>query len=389
MSPTRSGRGSGSRLPGSALAFRAFVRKEAYHILRDRKTLAVLLLMPLVQVLLFGFAIRTDVEHVRLAFVDPTPDVRTLDLRARFAGNPLFDVTAVVPTMAELEPLVQRGDVQQAVVPGPRFAERIHRGEGARVLLVTDASEPNAGSAMQAYATAVIEGWVEELGAASGAAVAPAVRIVPEIRMRFNPTLESVHHFVPGLIAFVLTIVAALMTAISLTREKERGTMEALLVSPLRPWQIVAGKLLPYLALGFADVLLVVAAARLVFGVPVRGSPLLLLAESLLFIVTSLAVGVLISTRADTQRVAMLAALAGLLLPTMLLSGFIFPVESMPVWLQWASDIVPAKWFLIVVRGIMLQGIGLEHLWRETAILAAMTAALLFLGAKNLRMRLE
>jgi ABC-2 type transport system permease protein len=207
--------------------------------------------------------------------------------------------------------------------------------------------------------------------------------------MRFNPTRESANLFVPGLMAMVLTITSALMTALSLTREKESGTMEALLVSPLRPWQIVVGKVAPYLVIGFAGVLLVLAEARLVFHVPMRGSVFLLLGEGLLFILVSLALGILISARTSSQRVAMMGALVGTMLPTMMLSGFVFPVESMPAVLRPVTHVVPAKWFVLVARGIMLKGVGLAYLWRETLVLAAMAAVLLAASARSFRTRLE
>ncbi|MBX3146302.1 MAG: ABC transporter permease [Gemmatimonadales bacterium] len=364
-------------------ALRGFIRKETWHLLRDRQTLVILVLMPLLQVLLFGFAVRTEVDNIRLAIVDPTPDHRSTELRSRFGATTSFDIVGTVGATAELEPLFASGRVRQAVVFESRFAERIARGEPVVIQLITDATDPNTGSIMQAYAVSVIRQYEAELMQAL-----PRVRIVPQVQMRFNPTLESVFLFVPGLIAFVLTLTSALMTAISITREKETGTMEVLLVSPLRPWQIVVGKVIPYIALGFANVLLVLAAARIVFGVPINGSPALLLAESLLYIVVALALGVLISTMAPSQRVAMMAALAGLMLPTMMLSGFIFPIESMPAPLRALSNIVPARWFVVVVRGIMIKGVGIEHLWRETLILVGMATALLTLSARRLAVRL-
>lgn len=365
-------------------AFAGFVRKEVYHILRDRRTLAILFGMPLVQVLLFGFAIRTEIDRIRLAVVDPTPDYATLELRSRFAATGLFRMVAVLPAAARLDPLFRSGEARQALVFEPGFAERLARGEPARVLVATDASDPNTGSTMQAYALSVIRDYERELRTGPG-----GVRIVAETRMRFNPTLESANLFVPGLIAFVLTIVAALMTAISLTREKETGTMEVLLVSPLRPAQIIVGKVLPYVALGFANVVTTIAAARLVFDVPLRGSLALLLAESTLFIVTSLALGILISTRTSSQRVAMTAALAGLLMPTIMLSGFIFPISSMPEWLQPVTHVIPARWFVLIARGIMLKGVGLDYLWEETLVLAGMTLLLLAVSARSFRIRLD
>ena len=370
-------------------AFAGFVRKEILHLLRDRQTLAILVLMPLIQVLLFGFAIRTEVKDIRMVVVDPAPDPATLELRNRFAASDLFQIVAVQPTAAGLERFFERGTARQAIMFEAGFAGRLARGEPGRIQLITDAVDPNTGSAMQAYATGIIQRYEAETRSAAGYRAGGSVRIIMQARMRFNPTLESVNLFVPGLLAFVVTLVSALMTAISISREKEMGTMEVLLVSPLRPWQIVLGKVVPYVGLGFANVLMLLTAARLVFGVPVRGNVVLLLAECLLYTVTALSLGVLISTRAASQRTAMMAALAGLMLPTMLLSGFIFPIESMPAVLRTITNIVPARWFVIVVRGIMVKGAGLAQLWQETLILIAMTAALLTISARRLAIRLE
>jgi ABC-2 type transport system permease protein len=364
-------------------ALRGFIVKEFHHILRDRQTLGILLLLPLAQVVLFGYALRTDVRGVRVAIVDPAPDVATLELRNRFAATDLFDVVEVLPSTAAVPRAFERGRVDQAVVLEPGFARALERGEGARVMVITDATDPNTGSTMQAYATAVIQGYEREKRAGAG-----GVTIEPAVRMRFNPTLESVNLFIPGLIALVLTVVSALMSAISLSREKERGTLEILLVSPLRGWQIIVGKVLPYLVLGFGNVLTVLGAAWLVFRVPFRGSVLLLLAESLLFIVASLTLGVLIAAVTSSQRTAMMGALMGLMMPTTILSGMIFPIASMPGWLQPLTNIVPGKWFILISRGIMLKGVGLEHLWQETLVLAGMTLLLLVLAIRKFNVRL-
>jgi len=365
-------------------ALLGLLRKEMYHILRDKRTLLVLILMPVLQVIIFGYAIRTDVDHVRLAVVDPRPDYATLALRSRFTAAGVFTTVAVAPRIEALEPLFQRGDAQLAIVFDPGFAEHLARGLPARLLLITDATEPNTGSVVEAYATAVIEGYQRELQTR-----APGVRIVPEIRMRFNPTRESSNLFVPGLMAFILTIISSLMTAISLTREKETGSMEALLVSPLRPWQIIVGKVAPYLTVGFISVVGVLLEARLVFDVPLRGSVVLLLLESVLFILVSLSLGILVSARTSSQRVAMMGAMVGTMLPTMLLSGFIFPLESMPRVLQVVSNIVPARWFVFVARSIMLKGVGLDYLWRETLVLVVMAVFLLTMSTRSFHERLE
>jgi ABC-2 type transport system permease protein len=360
------------------------LRKEVFHILRDRRTLVVIIALPVLQVVLFGYAIRTDVDRVRIAVVDPSPDPATLALRARFEGAEVFQIVAVLPRSDLLPPWFERGDAQGAVVFETEFAERLGRGEPAQLLIIADTTEPNTGSIVQAYAAAVVQAYEREQRTAGR-----SVRIVPTVRMRFNPTRESSNLFVPGLMAFVLTIISSLMTAISLTREKETGTLEALLVSPLRPWQIIAGKVAPYLAVGFLSVIGVIVEARLVFKVPLRGSLTLLLAEGVLFILVSLSLGILISARTSSQRVAMMGALVGTMLPTMLLSGFIFPIESMPLPLRAVSVIVPARWFVLVARGIMLKGVGLAYLWPATLVLLAMAIGLLAASTRAFHERLD
>ena len=360
------------------------IRKEVFHILRDRRTLVVIIALPIVQVILFGYAIRTDVDHVRLAIVDPSPDPVTLAIRARFDAAEVFQTVAVLPTSDALEALFRRGDAQGAVLFEPDFAEHLGHGVPAQLLVVADATEPNTGSIVQAYATQVVNDY-EQSERLAGRTVA----IVPTLRMRFNPTRASSNLFVPGLMAFVLTIISSLMTAISLTKEKETGTLEALLVSPLRPWQIIAGKVAPYIVVGFVSVIGVLIEARLVFGVPLRGSVVLLLAEGVLFILVSLSLGILISARTSSQRVAMLGALIGTMLPTTLLSGFIFPIESMPWPLRAISYIVPARWFVLVARSVMLKGVGLTYLWGPTIVLCVMAAVLLAASTRAFRARLD
>jgi ABC-2 type transport system permease protein len=336
----------------------AFVTKEIRHILRDRQTLTILLLMPLVQVVLFGYALRSDVRDVRLAIVDPSPDYATLELRNRFQAARRFKIVATERSISRIEPLFRKSKIDLVVSLDPDFAAHIEAGEPARVFIAVDASDPNTGSTMQAYARAVIAEYEQDLGAKG----ASAVRIAPEVRMRFNPTLESVNLFIPGLIALVLTLVSALMTAISLSREKERGTLEILLVSPLRPWQIIVGKVLPYLALAFANALTALLAAWLIFDVPFRGSVTLLLVECIIYSMVSLAIGVLVS-------------------------GMVFPLASMPRILQVLSNVVPAKWFIVVARGIMLKGVGLEHLWKETLVLTGMTMAFMIIAVRSFKAR--
>lgn len=364
-------------------ALLGLLRKETYHILRDRRTLFVLIFMPIVQVILFGFSIRTDVRDVRMVIVDPTPDATTLEIRDRFAAGGIFRILGVSQTDQSLDHLFRSDTAQVALIFEAGFGRHLAAGDPAQLLVITDATEPNTGAARQLYVNAVIQQYESERGATG------AIRITPQVRSRFNPTRESTNLFVPGLMAMVLNIIAALMTALSLTREKETGTMEALLVSPLRPWQIIVGKVAPYLGIGFISVLAVLVVAKLVFQVPMEGSLTLLLAEGTLFILVALSLGILISARTSSQRVALLAAMMGTMLPTQMLSGFIFPLESMPRALQWISIVVPARWFVFIARGIMLKGVGLIYLWRETLVLAAMTLVLLVASARSFKVRLQ
>ena len=365
------------------VALRAFVVKELHHILRDKQTLTILLLMPLVQVILFGFALRSDVRDVRVVVVDPAPDYATIALRNRFASTPRFRVVATAASTDAIEPLFRRGQADVSVIFEPGFANRLQDEDPPRLLIAVDAADPNTGTTMLSFARAVVGAQEAEWRRGAN-----QVRIDVLTRMRFNPTLESVNLFVPGLIALVLTLVSALMTAISLSREKERGTLEVLLVSPLRPWQIIVGKVLPYLALAFANVITALVAAWAVFHVPFRGSLLLLLAESLLYSLVGLAIGVLVASKTTSQRAAMLTAMLATLLPNTILSGMIFPIASMAKPLQILTNIVPARWFITIARGIMLKGVGLGYLWQETLVLVLMMFVAIVLAIRSFKPRL-
>lgn len=339
--------------------------------------------MPVVQLVLFGFVIRNEIEDIKIAFVDQANDHASVMLRNRVAASRYFTPVLETADLGEMERAFQSGKIKLAVVIEPRFGRGLDRETAASVRLVADATDPNAARTMTSYASAIIADFQR-----SRAPTGPMPGILLETRMRYNPSLESVMLFVPGLMALILMLVSALMTSVTIAREKEMGTMEVILVSPLRPPQIIIGKVVPYFLLSFVNVLTILGLAWLVFGVPVKGSLLLLLGVCLLFIVCALALGVLISTNTDTQQTATMISLAGLLLPTVLLSGFIFPISSMPDVLQWLSHIVPAKWFLIAVRGIMLKGTGVVDIWQPVAIIAVMTVGLLGASVKRFQTRI-
>jgi ABC-2 type transport system permease protein len=332
-------------------------------------------------VLLFGYAIRTDVEDVKLVVVDPARDAESADLVRRLASTPALQLVGVRSDVGAVEPMLRAGEASVALVLPAGFGRETARGT-ADVLVVSDGANANYAATAETYVRTVVQAWAAER--ASGG---PTVRAAT--RMRFNPTLASENLFVPGLLAFVLTLISALMTAISIAREKETGSMEILLVSPLRPLQIVVGKVVPYLALAFFNALTALAVAWLVFGVPVRGSLALLLAASFVYVLVSLALGVLISSRSPDQRTAMMGTLLGLLIPTLTLSGFIFPIASIPAWLQPLTQVVPATWYVIITRGIMLKGVGLAVLWKEFAVMSGFAVVLLAGAAASLSDRIE
>ncbi len=367
---------------GARGALLAFMAKEVRHVLRDRQTLLILLLLPLAQMVLFGYAVRTDIETVRVAIVDPTPDVATRALRSRFASNGRFVMVPVAPRAEALDALFRRDAIDVGVIVPNRLAAGLAEGRTEQLQVITDAADPNSGITMRNYASAVIRAWQREVLAP------PPVGLTTTVRMRFNPSLESVNLFVPGLMALILTLVTAMMTALSLSREKERGTFEVLLVSPLRPWQIIVGKVLPYLVLAFANVVTVLLAAWLVFGVPFVGSLTLLLGASMLYALVGLALGVLIAAVTTSQLAAMLAAVAGTMLPNIMLSGMVFPIASMPAPLRLVTAIVPARWFITICRGVMLKGAGLDVLWPDLLVLVAMAVVLMLAATKRSSVRL-
>lgn len=340
--------------------------------------------MPIVQLILFGFAIRNEVNNAYIAVLDLSKDDVTEAVTNRLVSSGYFRLAEYLDSEEGVEDVFRRGKVKELVVFEPQFAERLRRTGKANMRVVADASDPNTAKLLVAYTTSIVNSYTQGVGAQR-----PVIAVVPETRLMFNPEMKSVYMFVPGLVALILMLVSALMTSITITREKELGTMEILLVSPLRPLQIIVGKVLPYLLLSLFNVVSVLVLARFLFHVPFRGSVLLFMAESVLYILTALSLGIMISTVSKTQQAAMMASLGGLMLPTILLSGFVFPVENMPVPLQVISNIIPARWFVDIARGIMLKGSGLDYLWQETLVLAGMAVAMLTVSVRKFNERLQ
>lgn len=365
---------------------RSIIVKETLHILRDWRTLMILICMPLALVVIFGFAITYEISDIDVAVIDHSRDVHSQEIARRMNASSYFNITEYANTLDEVERLFQSGQVKLAMVFAPNFGTDLLRYQSTGLQLIADASDPNTAATITNYATVVLQTYQQEVFSQAGL---PRYTIDIQNRMLFNPGLKSVYLFVPGVITIILMLICAMMTSLALTREKENGNIELLLVSPLKPGIVVLGKVIPYVLLSFIDLLLILLLGDLVFHVPIRGSFLFLLLESLLFIITVLSLGILISTRTSTQQAAMIISLVGLFLPTILLSGFIFPIESMPVPLQWLSNIIPARWFIVIIKNIMLKGTDIAFLWKETLILMGMAMAFILLSIKNYKIRLE
>ncbi|MFP4543592.1 MAG: ABC transporter permease [Candidatus Kapaibacterium sp.] len=364
--------------------FSGFVRKEFYHIFRDKRTLLILFGMPIVQVLLFGFAITNEINSAGIAILDNSKDQYSREIMDKMLSSGYFILKEELRNYDDIESAFQKGEVKTVVVFPVNFGNRLINGERPFIELINDATDPNTAKTLSGYFKGIINDYIMDLTPGGNPSL-----IEIETRMRYNPRLESVYMFVPGLITIILMLVSAMMTSISLTKEKEQGTMELLLASPMRPGLVIASKVIPYALLSFINAVSILAIGWFVFGVPVKGSLILLAFELTIFIITSLSLGIFISSKAPTQQAALMISLVGLMLPTILLSGFIFPVENMPLWLQSISHLIPAKWFIIIVKGIMLKAQGLPDLLIETGILAFMAMFLLFVSIKSYKVRLQ
>ncbi|MFO7613110.1 MAG: ABC transporter permease [Bacteroidales bacterium] len=365
---------------------KGFIIKEFYHIFRDVRTMIILFGMPVVQILLFGFALTNEIKNARIGVLDHSRDVVTQGIISRITASDYFLLEENLVHEREIAENFRRGKIKQVIVFEENFAERLMREQKAAIHIIGDASDPNTASLLANYTEAIIRDYQAEM---TGTQAGQHPGIIPEPQLLYNPELKGVFMFVPGIITVLLMLVCAMMTSISIAREKELGTMEVLLVSPLKPIQIIAGKVTPYVILSLINAATIVALGYFVFGVPVRGNLLLLMFETVLFILMALSLGILISTISKNQQIALMISLAGLMMPTILLSGFIFPVENMPKLLQWLSNIIPARWFIIIIKNIMLKGSGLQYIWKETLIIVTMLVIFIGLSVKNFKVRLE
>ncbi len=365
--------------------FLAFIRKEFYHVFRDRKSLLILFGLPVVQIVLFGFALSNEIKHSKLIICDYAHDISSEKIIEKIKAGTNFELENVILSNSEIEKSFKSGAAKVILVIPANFDRDLFHTNKAQLQILADASDPNTATTLINYISLVVLDFQKDLY--KGRSI--PIQIVPEIRMLYNPELKAAPNFVPGVMALVLMLVCVLMTSVSIVREKEFGTMEVLLVSPFNPFLVIISKAVPYFILSLINLTLIVLLSVYLLGMPLNGSIALLFAESGLLILTALSLGLLISTSTASQQTAMLISLMGMLVPTMLLTGFMFPIENMPWPLQVLSNFVPAKWYYIIVKSIMIKGLGFQAIWKETLVLVGMTLVLLTISLKNFKIRLQ
>lgn len=380
--------------------FMSFVGKEFNHILRDTRTLMVLIVMPVVMIVLFGFALSTEIKDVKVAVYDPSRDAATSRLVSQIDASEYFTVTAFLDGEDGVLDAFRSNSADIALVFEDNFYHRaVHDGDG-RLQIIVDGSNTNIGSMAVFYVSSIVSSFQKELaqeaalnqaaagGSSSSAEAVPSVQIHTSTRMMYNPQMKSAFNFVPGVMGMILMLVCAMMTSVSIVREKERGTMEVLLVSPVKPFSVILAKAIPYFVVSAFILLIVLCLSVFLIKVPISGSLMWVVLVSLLFILVSLSIGILISTLVAKQEVAILISGMVLMLPTMLLSGMLFPIESMPKVLQWISWCVPAKWYIDSIKVMMIQGLGIRYCLDAVLILCGFLTVITGLSVFKFKDRL-
>ncbi len=370
--------------PNSMKQFYHFIVKEFYHIFRDRRTLFILLGMPMVQIIIFGFALTNEVKNTKIAVINQSQGVSATRLVQKIESSSYFELYSQSKDAAQMDKLFKKGAVKIALVIPSDFDPSIVNQNKGQLQIIADATDPNVATALTNYLSVIIQDFQKELNPNSSI----PYKIDVEARMMYNPQLKGAYNFVPGVMAMVLLLVCTMMTALTVVREKELGNMEILLASPINPIKIILAKAVPYLLLSIINITTILLLSYFVLDVPINGSLFLLYAESILFIMVSLGLGLLISAGTDSQQSAMFISLVAMFLPTVMFSGFIFPIENMPLPLRIISNFIPAKWFFIIVKSVMIKGVGLKLIWKETLILTCMMLFFFGMAIKKFKIRL-
>jgi ABC-2 type transport system permease protein len=365
--------------------FAAFVKKEFIHIFRDPRTMVLLLGMPIIQIILFGFAITTEVKNTKIVILDPSGDNVTRRVSDLLNTSEYFKIGGFIHNSSEIDSVFKTGNIGLVVAFGDHFSEELTRTGYAQIQIIADATDPNTATTLTNYASAIIGSYQRELLTQYNL----PYQIIPEIKLLYNPQMKGAYNFVPGVLGMILMLICAMMTSIAIVREKETGTMEVLLVSPMKPILIIIAKAIPYFVISAVNLATILLLAVYVLQVPASGSLFWLIMVSLLFIFVSLSLGLLVSTLTNHQMIAMMISGMVFMIPVMLLSGMIYPVENMPAILRWISNLIPARWFIIAVKNLMIKGLGVTSVLKEIAVLAGMVILILAVSLKNFKTRLE
>ncbi|RIK31766.1 MAG: ABC transporter permease [Anaerolineae bacterium] len=369
----------------------SIIRKEFIQIFRDPRTLAMIIVIPIMQLFLLGYSATNDVRNVPLAVLDRSQSVESRALLESYRAADYFRIAYSVESESEIEDLILAGDARAAVIIPPDYAQRLAEGD-AQIAFILDGSDPTSASTALAASQLIGQAHASKILLQKFERSGMNLRVQPSVEVRttvwFNPDLISAHFMIPGVIGMILYAIAAILTATSVVRERERGTIEQLIVTPIRPWELIVGKLTPYVALGFFNTIEVLAVGHWWFGVPIRGDLGLIILLSGVFLVTGLGIGLLASTIANTQQEAMLTVWMTLL-PSIFLSGFFFPLEAMPKILQWLSYLMPLRYYLVIIRSLLLKGVGLEQIQFDVIAMSIFAVGIMTLAALRFRKRLD
>lgn len=365
--------------------FLAFVRKEFYHVFRDSKTLLLLFGMPIGQIVLFGFAISNEIKNTKIVVCDYAKDNATHAIIHKLEASNNFEIEKSLPTHKQIEDAFKSGNIKLAIIFPHNFESDLLHTNKAQIQIIADASDPNTATTLTNYATSVIMDYQTSINPTSTV----PLKINTETRLLYNPQLKGAYNFVPGVMALVLLLVCVLMTSVSIVKEKEKGTMEVLLVSPFSPLFVIISKAVPYFLLSLINLTAILILSNTLLELPINGSIFLLYLASGILILTALALGMLISNSTDSQQAAMLISLMAMLMPVLLFTGFMFPIENMPKPLQIISNILPSKWYYTIVKNVMLKGLGFKDIWKELLILTGMFLFLATLSVRTFKVRLQ
>jgi ABC-2 type transport system permease protein len=361
-----------------------FIRKEFYHVFRDKRTLLILFGLPVIQIVLFGFALSSEVKNIGISVFDNAKDNQSTQIINRIKTSSYFLLKDPVQNYSEIEERFKEGSIKCVVIFPVGFAEDLSHFGKARIQIITDGSDPNTATILVNYLTAIIAAYQQEIH--------PAPRlpyqIIPEVRQLYNVEQNGSLNFIPGVIALIFMIVSTALTSVAVVKEKEQGTMEILLVSPLRPIMVLIAKAVPYLVLSIIDFIIILALSVYLLDVHIKGSLPLIFFETIIFIVTCLSLGLLVSNITSSQQTAMLISMMGMMLPTILFTGFMFPIENMPLIFRIISHVIPSSYYFIIIKAVMLKGLGFSYVWKETLVLGGMAVILLAVALKNFKIRL-